>query len=594
MPFIIGYFGKNSSHYSQKIKTLAYDQGIEEALVVQQNAHLIVYAGKYTREAHQTDGVISLDNAHGLLVGKLFTKETYERINSFKQEYGKEILANPSLLSKKYWGRYAGILYNNDEQKITLVRDPLGLNTLFYMQLSDGIIFASDIALIYDCLELKPSVNWNYFADYVIGAQFAPAHTPFNGVSELHGGSGLHYALDGKLSQQLFWDISSIESKPIVNESDFEEKLLHALKECTKAWVKDSKAVCVELSGGTDSSAVMILLHEVLREDQKLIAVNYIDSKEPSSNEIEYAKEVAAVCNAQLYFPDWQGSSPLDPAESDWRPNRPTTFSLFNSVNAKLDDIAVSHGCTDVLNGQGGDHIFLAPPPEHALADYWVQKGLRGSFAVLQELSGIYRMPYSSLLWKNVKASIAYYAGKKVIQNGYRDSHAQSVVQKQTVQHHYLSNAIKKFPQGKKEHIQSLAHAVLFAERQQKTSRWIYSHPLLSQPIVELGLQIPTYQSFDQGYDRIFFRKAVSKIKKPQALWRRIKGQTTSTMISALASNADGLERLLIEGSLMKKGLIDKEWLNEKLTQIRHGKIENAWPIVNLVSAQQWLNQWGL
>ena len=150
------------------------------------------------------------------------------------------------------------------QQKITLIRDPLGLNTLFYMQLNDGIIFASDIALIYDCLETKPAVNWSYFADYAIGSQFAPIHTPFIGIHGLPGGIGLHYTLNGNITQELLWNIQSIASNPITNQEQFENQLLNTLKSCTKAWVSESKNVCVELSGGTDSSAVMILLADIL------------------------------------------------------------------------------------------------------------------------------------------------------------------------------------------------------------------------------------------------------------------------------------------------------------------------------------------
>lgn len=590
---MIGYFGTDGS-YAQKIEKTARGKSTANSLVSQQDTHFTLCAGMYKREAQEVDPIIPVGQSNGLLIGKLFTRDTYQKVDSFDENQTQEIIAHPAVLNKKYWGRYAGVLYNKMQQKITLVRDPLGLTTIFYMQLSGGIIFASDIALIYDCLEIKPAVNWNYFADYVIGSQFAPIYTPFDHILELAGGMGLHCTLDGKTEQELLWDIDSIPHKPITNIAEFENKLLDTLKSCTKAWVADNKTVCVELSGGTDSSAVMILLSEVLRPDQKLIAINYIDSKEPSSNEIEHAQEVADLCNASLYFPDWHGASPLDPAEAGWRPNRPSTFSLFKQMNRKLQDVLDTEECTTVLNGQGGDHVFLAPPPEHSLADYWTQKGIRGSLPILQELAGIYRMPYSTLLWKNIKASARYYTGKQVIQAGYMESHSKTVIEKQTKQSHYLNSYTKKFLQAKKEHIQGLSHATLFAERQQKTPDLLYCHPLLSLPIVELGLQIPTYQSFKDGYDRIFFRNAVSKIKKPKAMWRRIKGQTTSTMINSLASNANGIEDLLMNGSLMTSGLIDAQWLTDTLTQIRHGKIDNAWPIVNFITAQQWLNQWGL
>lgn len=593
MRFILGYFGTDTT-FAQKITKTARDTNLDDSLLLsQQDGHFTLYSGIYKRKAKEIDTAISLE-MNGMLAGKIFTRDTYQKIGAFDHEKTQEILTSPSVINKKYWGRFSGVLYHKLDQKVTLMRDPLGLNTLFYMQLKNGIIFASDISLIYDCLKDKPTINWGYFADYLVGSQFAPTHTPFDQIQELAGGIGLNYTLGGQIEHELLWNINAIPNKPITNTVEFEDQLLDTLKSCTQAWVSDSKNVSVELSGGTDSSAIMILLSEVLQKDQKLIAINYIDSKEPSSNEIEYAKEVADICNASIHFPDWHGASPVDPLEAGWRPNRPSTFSLFKKMNEKLHDVLDSENCTTILNGQGGDHVFLAPPPEHSLADYWIQKGIKGSWPVLQELSGIYRMPYNTLLWKNIKASARYYTRKDVIQDGYRESHSKAVVQKQTNQAHYLNPFTKNFLQGKKEHIQILAHATLFAERQQKTPDLHYCHPLLSLPIVELGLQIPTYQSFKDGYDRIFFRNAVSKIKKPKALWRRIKGQTTSTMINSLASNVHEIEKLLLNGSLMKSGLIDAQWLTDTLTQIRHGKIDNAWPIVNFITAQQWLNQWGL
>ena len=110
----------------------------------------------------------------------------------------------------------------------------------------------------------------------------------------------------------MLWDTSCFHGSFITDENSFEEELLATLKSCVKAWVGDSSGVCVELSGGTDSSGLMLLLHDILPTDKKLMAVNYIDTKTQSSNEIEYAQEIADACNAPLHFLDWQNTSLLD------------------------------------------------------------------------------------------------------------------------------------------------------------------------------------------------------------------------------------------------------------------------------------------
>jgi asparagine synthase (glutamine-hydrolysing) len=119
-------------------------------------------------------------------------------------------------------------------------------------------------------------------------------------------------------------------------------------------------------------------------------------------------------------------------------------------------------------------------------------------------------------------------------------------------------------------------------------------HPLLSQPLVELALRIPTYQSFEDGYDRIFLRKAVSRLKTGKALWRKMKGQTTGTLIKSFSKQYTEIHDLLMSGSLIKSGIINERWLNNELIKAKHGSTEHLWPIINMISSQRWLNQWDL
>ena len=118
------------------------------------------------------------------------------------------------------------------------------------------------------------------------------------------------------------------------------------------------------------------------------------------------------------------------------------------------------------------------------------------------------------------------------------------------------------------------------------------THPLLSQPVVELALKIPAYQSFKDGFDRIFFRNAVSKIKKPRALWRTIKGNTTGTVSKKFKEQASFIHDFLSDGQLLKMGIIDQAWFKEQMIGLHHGKIDHLWPVINLIHAQRWLNQW--
>lgn len=594
MPFLIGCFGKNPQAFAKKIEQIAHERGDRAGFVIAQNEYQYIIADYYKNDIQRSDYPLPICNKQGLLLGKIFNHESFERIASFENQENIILTKNPALLAKNYWGRYAGALYNDAQKFITLVRDPLGLSTIYYMPTADGIFFATDIALIYDCLTEKPSFNMHYFADYIIGKNYALSSTPFNTIFELQPGMGLRFSLDGSIKQELLWDLDANKSSFITDTNEFEQELLRTLKQCTKTWVADSKGVCVELSGGLDSSAVMILLREILSSDQKLIGVNYIDSKEPSSNEIMYAQEVADICDAQLHFIDWQSASLFNDSPSGWRSNQPTTFLLFPGIENQLCDLALSQGCTEIVNGQGGDHVFLAPPLENSIADYWLEKGFKGSGASLRELSAYYRMPWALLLWKNIKGVGNYYRGRTEKQKVTNSFLNRDFARTYTLSQDYLSQATKKHAPAKAMHIQGLAHGVSFADRNQRIPGLTFGHPLLSQPIVELGLRIPTYQSFSSGHDRILFRNAVSRLKNPTALWRKHKGDTTTTAIKTLISNIDRIQAILEQGILLHSGMINKQWLEENIQQMRHGKIDNLWFIIRIISAQCWLNQWKL
>jgi asparagine synthase (glutamine-hydrolysing) len=591
MPLLLGIIGSTTTSLEkQRISSFAHT--LHNSTILHNESGFIC-AGSTSEQAHLADRIIPLSENSGMIVGKLFDRQTSQPTTPTLLET-QLLIQNPKLLFKNWWGRYITVLYNKQERKHTLIRDPQGLSTLFYVVRPGSVVFSTNMGCLYDTLEEKPSVDLDYFAEYITNKEHASEKMPFEGVTELLPGMALHIYADGSVSHEQLWDIEPLRGSFITDTKQFEEELLTILRSSVKAWAHGNQNICVELSGGADSTAVMLLLRDVC-PDANIIAVNYFDSKTPSSNEVEYAQEVANMCGAPLQLIDWQDVALTDPLPAGWRPDKPSTMFLFPKMAQTLHDIGTQHGCTEFMNGQGGDHVFLAPQPTEALADYWLDRGFRGITIPLTELSAAHRMPWTSLT-QTALHDIAQYYGKKkktiTEPTPFLNSTFASTVQKQSS---YVDQSIKKFYPGKITHIQALHHAVAYAERNRNvTQQLITTHPLLSQPIVELALQVPTYQSFAHGFDRILFRNAVSRIKKPKALWRTIKGQTTGSMTKMLSKDAHFIHDRLVDGTLVTRGMLNKQWLEKEIINIRHGKIENLWTTIHLFTAQQWLHQWKL
>lgn len=586
MAFLVGSFGKLSQTYmAQKLRSVIKNQKNIQTITL---PHGTIIAGQNPNHTQQYNEIFTV-GSDSILIGKVFDR------NGKKPSASQHCIHNPTILYQHFWGRFVAALYNKTAHTLTLARDHLGLSTLFYIKKADGILFSTDIALLYDLVEPKPTLDFSYFAEHIINVNQALPSTPFKEIKELLPGMTITIDHQGKSYEKFMWNIAELKGSYIANEHEMEEELSATLKSSIKTWTKDSSGICVELSGGLDSSAVLITLREILPESTKLVAVNFIDSATPSSNENEYAKEVADICNVPLHLLDWRDEPLITDLPSEWRPNKPSTFLLSHSSTKDFYFFATAQGCSEFVNGQGGDHIFIAPPTRTSLADYWFDRGYKGATAQLNNISAAYRTSWPSLIYESTQAVIKYYRGKHTLQEynatPFLEANHTHSLSKNSF---YLQDNLKLFYPAKAIQIKSLSHAVTYADRDQRFPQAIVSHPLLLLPIVETALKIPTYQSFNNTYDRIFFRRAATKMRASKALWRTVKGQTTGSMSKACASQASLITELLLNGTLVKSGIINKNWLEKELISIRHGKADNLWPLLHMITSQLWLNQWEL
>ena len=572
MTLLIGGFGKTATDLIQKHFSHNNNN------TVRVSSH----DGLFCAVAHsnmQLD-TVTIDNQEGLLLGKIFNKETYEPIREF-QKY-----IQPSILLNNYWGRFSGAMYSPSCKKISLVRDPLGLETLYYMPFQDGILFSTKLSHLVDSLKIKPAIDWHYFAEYLIEKNYLVPQTPFEGIYELLPGIHLKGDLNGTMNQTFEWQIPT---ERIINEKSIEEMVLDTLKKSTEAWIGNNKKITLQLSGGVDSSSILCLLKHIAPH-ATIQGIHYNDSKNPASQEIAYAQKIAADCNIPLIEIDFQDAKLFEPLPSDWRPDKPNTGMTSYSSTQKLKDLACN---SIIISGQGGDHVFLAPPPEESIADYWLDKGLRGISGITHELSNVYRTSWLALAKTNLKVLKYYYLGQM---NHDKDNTQNTMLapdfaQKMPPTSFYLENVLKNFPPAKAKQIELLYHAVAYADQIDET---LVIYPILSLPVVECALKIPTYMTIKDGYNRYYLRKAISRIHSSKVIWRLNKGEVSTSIIKALQKEYDGLVELISSGMLIKHGVLDKQWLESKFDKIRHGDSSDLLPLFRIIGTELWFKQWGL
>ena len=405
----------------------------------------------------------------------------------------------------------------------------------------------------------------------------------------------LHF-LQILLGNNQFFGIQIIRTHDESAEA-LESKIIKTFYECVKAWSYGCDNICIELSGGLDSSSLLIMLKEAASAEIKLTCVNLFHPAVLSSDEREYAKKVADLCNVELRYIDWSNCESLSTLLTR-RINKPTSFSLDEGISQQLAEITANFNNLELMSGQGGDHLFMSSPSIESIADYICAHGLKDLWPKAQEISAYYRTPLLKIILQNIKSLINYKLGR--INNNFNFAIQPWMKNEFNKKIDYNLNKVpfwktlKNTPPAKLDHMTGIYSAILFTDIGYRNEGKPVINPFLSQPMVELALSIPSYKLYKNGYNRYPFRNSMNKFKKNEAVWRKGKGETSGALTTAFNANNKIICELALDGKFAKNGLVDRDLLFKQIIEVQHGKAINSWPLTNLLAAELWFKIWNL
>ena len=93
--------------------------------------------------------------------------------------------------------------------------------------------------------------------------------------------------------------------------------------------------------------------------------------------------------------------------------------------------------------------------------------------------------------------------------------------------------------------------------------------PLLSQPLVEVCLRMPAYLLIRSGRDRAIARRAFASELPETTIKRTAKGRVDQYVRNIVDANLDFLREFLLDGLLVREGLLNRDNLELYLTKER-------------------------
>jgi len=528
---------------------------------------------------------------NGVVVGTLFRNADGANgpISSLTSGEIREIqTSRGESLVRRHWGQYIALIEGYGG-RWRIVRDPTGGFPCYYVR-CNGVVFM--FSHLHDCVSLLPlklSLNYSHLHAFLRLQRFMSRDTGFNEIEAVHAGEAIDFG-ERTVSRRFLWEPASFCRHPDEHEN-IEESIVRmhdAVMKCVHAWAACRRSILHELSGGLDSSIVLAGLATSPTAPRLACCTHVTDACE--GDERYYARLMASRVRVPL-------------AELPARPRAWDRIEDLVCVQDPISPLYVAFQCSDdsgieeliktdsfdcTFSGQGGDQLFHRTIPGITAADYaWVHRFNPRLLSVILETAQVSRQPF----WRVARSAVEYGCLRRPY-DIWRESGISGFLRAPPIDvwqscHPWVADR-QQVPPAKLLQIMCLTETqTRFAAPRAYVDE---IHPLISQPLLECCLQIPTYVLSHGGTDRTIARSAFQDALPREIVQRSSKGAVTRYFYEAVYGNRPHIRPFLLDGLLADQGLLDRAELKRTLDDpatIARG--QSLMPIMTATIGEMWL-----
>jgi asparagine synthase (glutamine-hydrolysing) len=249
-------------------------------------------------------------------------------------------------------GMFAVALWDRNEDKLLLGRDPLGKKPLYYGFDGQTFLFASELKSLRQHPDVRPSLDWqavnHYFSHHYVPEPLS-IFREFRKVPPGHW-LQLHH---GTLTLQRYWQLDFTQPFTETDERWYVEQLHERLRDAVRSRLLSDVPLGAFLSGGVDSATVVGLMSQCLDAPVKTFSIGFDDE---TFDELRHARIVARAFGTDHH------EEILQPSATDLVQKLAATFDEPFGDPSALPTYLVSQVArrevTVALSGDGGDEAF--------------------------------------------------------------------------------------------------------------------------------------------------------------------------------------------------------------------------------------------
>ncbi len=250
----------------------------------------------------------------------------------------------------RFIGPFAFVLADFARDACLLVRDPLGDRTLFYTDLGDEVVVASEEASLLAHPRLSRQLHEPRLVEYFAGQVPWDGSTFFEGVHELR--PACYMRADASPAETVrYWNPPEPGGSASGPERELAEEYRHLLGLAVESRLRGVAGAAVLMSGGLDSTSLAAV------SGGRVGVVSWVFERFPSSDERAYIDSVVESLGleSRQFVGDDLGPSPnsgglcLNPSSPEENPYRRLKASAYGAATTWGRTVLLSGGSADAL-----------------------------------------------------------------------------------------------------------------------------------------------------------------------------------------------------------------------------------------------------
>jgi asparagine synthase (glutamine-hydrolysing) len=503
---------------------------------------------------------------------------------------------------EKLRGMFAYAIWDGQRRQLVIARDRLGIKPLYYAVKDDGTLyFASEIKALMEARATRPEVNYNALADYAANRYTSGEETLFHGVKRLLPGHILVWR-DGEIEIDRYWDLSFTKPEERLNEAQYVERFSELLRECVESHLMADVPLGMFLSGGIDSSAIVAVMSQLVKEPIKTFSVAFAERE---ANELEYARAVARafktdhheiVVSPEQFF----DHLPALVYQEDEPIAHPSSVPLYF-----VSDLAVKH-VKVVLTGEGSDELLagynkyrvaiynmllgrsyerLAPAPLRRLVKKQIGN-LNGASRVRQVLQ-------RTFLCMPAEIKDVYFDNFAVYSPGRQQQLFTAETYAQMRDHDPYRTPLAYIEQSDAEtlldkllaaDLKTYLHELLMKQDQMSMAASLESRvPFLDHELVEFATHLPEAMKLRGWTTKYVLRRAMRDVLPPQILIRKKMGFPVPVGSWFRGAFRRVIDEYVLSERALERSIFNVPYLRELVARHAAGEnhAERLWMLVN-------------